>query len=240
MSIHINAQPGSVADTVLLPGDPLRAKYMAENYMQNVTRYNSVRDAFGYTGTYKGKRISVQATGMGIPSISIYATELMRDYGVQNLIRTGTCGGMAERVQLRDIVLGQASSTDSSIIANTFGPGVYFAPTADFDLLTTAAGIAKDAGYRTLVGNVLGEDRFYNDELDKQKLMDYGVLATEMETPALYLLAAKYHRRALAIMTVSDHLGRDEHLSADERQLTLDDMLTIGFETAATVAKSAE
>lgn len=236
MSTHINAEPGSIADTVLLPGDPLRAQYMAENYMTDVTRYNTVRNAFGYTGLYKGKRISVQATGMGIPSISIYATELMTQYGVQNLIRTGTCGGMAADVNLRDIVLAQASTTDSSIIANTFGPGVYFAPTGDFDMLQRAYKVAQDAGYRVKVGNVLGEDRFYNDELDKKKLADYGVLATEMETPALYLLAAKYHRRALAVMTVSDQLMRDEHLSADDRQLTLNDMIKIGFEVATQVA----
>jgi len=236
MSTHINAEPGSIADTVLLPGDPLRAQYMAENFMTDVTRYNTVRNAFGYTGLYKGKRISVQATGMGIPSISIYATELMTQYGVQNLIRTGTCGGMAADVNLRDIVLAQSSTTDSSIIANTFGPGVYFAPTGDFDMLQRAYQVAQDAGYRVKVGNVLGEDRFYNDELDKKKLADYGVLATEMETPALYLLAAKYHRRALAVMTVSDQLMRDEHLSADDRQLTLNDMIKIGFEVAAQVA----
>lgn len=237
MSTHINAPAGSIADTVLMPGDPLRAQYMAENFMTDVTRYNTVRNAFGFTGTYKGKRISVQATGMGIPSISIYATELMTEYGVQNLIRTGTCGGLAPEVKLRDVVLGQAASTDSSIIANTFGPGLYFAPVADFGLLQTAYQVASDAGYRTVVGNVLGEDRFYNDELDKTKLADYGILATEMEAPALYLLAAKYHRRALALMTVSDQLLRDEHLSADERQTTLDDMIRIGFEVAATVAK---
>ncbi|WDF82501.1 purine-nucleoside phosphorylase [Lacticaseibacillus pabuli] len=236
MSTHINAAPGSIADTVLLPGDPLRAKYMAENFMTDVTLYNTVRNAFGYTGLYKGKRVSVQATGMGIPSISIYATELMTEYGVQNLIRTGTCGGMADTVNLRDIVLAQSSTTDSSIIANTFGPGVYFAPTGDFDMLQRAYKVAQDAGYRVKVGNVLGEDRFYNDELDKGKLADYGVLATEMETPALYLLAAKYHRRALALMTVSDQLMRDEHLSADDRQLTLNDMIKIGFEVAAQVA----
>lgn len=237
MSIHIDAPAGAIAKTVLLPGDPLRAKYMADNFLEDVTQYNSVRDAFGYTGTYAGKRISVQATGMGIPSIAIYATELMRDYGVQNLIRTGTCGGMAADVQLRDIVLAQAASTDSSIIANTFGPGMYFAPTADYTLLRTAADNAARAGLRTTVGNVLGEDRFYNDEMDRQKLVDYGVKATEMETPGLYLLAAKYHRRALAIMTVSDHLQRDEHLSASERQTTLDAMIKLAFTTAASVTK---
>lgn len=232
MSTHINAPAGSIADTVLLPGDPLRAQYMAENFLTDVVRYNEVRAAYGYTGVYRGQKVSIQATGMGMPSIAIYSTELMRDYGVQRLIRTGTCGGLAEEVHLRDIVLAQAATTDSSMIVNTFGPGVSFAPTGDFNLLRKAATIAETSKLSFHVGNVLGEDQFYNDNLDRGKLADYGVLATEMEVPALYLLAAKYRRQALGIMTVSDHLVRDEHLSAEERQLTLNQMIELALQTA--------
>ncbi|KRM55313.1 purine-nucleoside phosphorylase [Lacticaseibacillus sharpeae] len=232
MSTHINAPAGSIADTVLLPGDPLRAQYMAENFLTDVVRYNEVRAAYGYTGVYRGQKVSIQATGMGMPSIAIYSTELMRDYGVQRLIRTGTCGGLAEEVHLRDIVLAQAATTDSSMIVNTFGPGVSFAPTGDFNLLRKAATIAETSKLSFHVGNVLGEDQFYNDNLDRGKLTDYGVLATEMEVPALYLLAAKYRRQALGIMTVSDHLVRDEHLSAEERQLTLNQMIELALQTA--------
>lgn len=193
--------------------------------------YNTVRNAFGYTGTYQGRRVSVQATGMGIPSISIYATELMKDYGVKTLIRVGTTGGLAPQVKVRDIVLAQGATTDSSIILNTFGAGLYFAPLADFGLLETAAQLAREDDLRCHVGNVLGEDRFYNDEMDRQKLIDYGVLATEMETPALYLLAAKYHRRALAILTVSNHLVTGEETTAQERQTSFDDMIRLALKT---------
>ena len=203
MSTHIDAPKGAIADVVLLPGDPLRAQYIAENFLDNAQRYNTVRNAFGFTGTFEGRRVSVQATGMGIPSISIYVNELIQDYGVKTLIRVGTAGGMGENVKVRDVVLAQGSSTDSSIILNTFGAGLYFAPLADFNLLREAANLADTSAIRYHVGNVLGEDRFYNDEMDRQKLIDYEVLATEMETPALYLLAAKYHVHALSILTVS-------------------------------------
>ncbi|KRN21989.1 purine-nucleoside phosphorylase [Lacticaseibacillus camelliae] len=231
MSTHIDAPQDAIADVVLLPGDPLRAKYIAETYLDDPVLYNTVRNAFGYTGTYQGRRVSVQATGMGIPSISIYATELMKDYGVKTLIRVGTTGGLAPQVKVRDIVLAQGATTDSSIILNTFGAGLYFAPLADFGLLETAAQLAREDDLRCHVGNVLGEDRFYNDEMDRQKLIDYGVLATEMETPALYLLAAKYHRRALAILTVSNHLVTGEETTAQERQTSFDDMIRLALKT---------
>lgn len=154
MSTHIDAPQDAIADVVLLPGDPLRAQYIAEHYFDNPVRYNTVRNAFGYTGTYKGRRISVQATGMGIPSISIYITELMQDYGVKTLIRVGTTGALSADVHVRDVVIAQGSSTDSSIILNTFGAGLYFAPLADFGLLHTAAdlAVAKNLSYH--VGNV--------------------------------------------------------------------------------------
>ena len=235
MSTHIDAPKGAIADVVLLPGDPLRAQYIAENFLDNARRYNTVRNAFGFTGTFEGRRVSVQATGMGIPSISIYVNELIQDYGVKTLIRVGTAGGMGENVKVRDVVLAQGSSTDSSIILNTFGAGLYFAPLADFNLLREAANLADTSAIRYHVGNVLGEDRFYNDEMDRQKLIDYEVLATEMETPALYLLAAKYHVHALSILTVSNHLVTGEETSAQERQTSFNDMIGLALGVAKTV-----
>lgn len=235
MSTHIDAPKGAIADVVLLPGDPLRAQYIAENFLDNAQRYNTVRNAFGFTGTFEGRRVSVQATGMGIPSISIYVNELIQDYGVKTLIRVGTAGGMGENVKVRDVVLAQGSSTDSSIILNTFGAGLYFAPLADFNLLRKAANLADTSAIRYHVGNVLGEDRFYNDEMDRQKLIDYEVLATEMETPALYLLAAKYHVHALSILTVSNHLVTGEETSAQERQTSFNDMIGLALGIAKTV-----
>lgn len=235
MSTHIDAPKGAIADVVLLPGDPLRAQYIAENFLDNAQRYNTVRNAFGFTGTFEGRRVSVQATGMGIPSISIYVNELIQDYGVKTLIRVGTAGGMGENVKVRDVVLAQGSSTDSSIILNTFGAGLYFAPLADFNLLREAANLADTSAIRYHVGNVLGEDRFYNDEMDRQKLIDYEALATEMETPALYLLAAKYHVHALSILTVSNHLVTGEETSAQERQTSFNDMIGLALGVAKTV-----
>lgn len=235
MSTHIDAPKGAIADVVLLPGDPLRAQYIAENFLDNAQRYNTVRNAFGFTGTFEGRRVSVQATGMGIPSISIYVNELIQDYGVKTLIRVGTAGGMGENVKVRDVVLAQGSSTDSSIILNTFGAGLYFAPLADFNLLREAANLADTSAIRYHVGNVLGEDRFYNDEMDRQKLIDYEVLATEMETPALYLLAAKYHVHALSILTVSNHLVTGEETSAQERQTSFNGMIGLALGVAKTV-----
>ena len=235
MSTHNDAPKGAIADVVLLPGDPLRAQYIAENFLDNAQRYNMVRNAFGFTGTFEGRRVSVQATGMGIPSISIYVNELIQDYGVKTLIRVGTAGGMGENVKVRDVVLAQGSSTDSSIILNTFGAGLYFAPLADFNLLREAANLADTSAIRYHVGNVLGEDRFYNDEMDRQKLIDYEVLATEMDTPALYLLAAKYHVHALSILTVSNHLVTGEETSAQERQTSFNDMIGLALGVAKTV-----
>jgi purine-nucleoside phosphorylase len=232
MSTHINAGREEIAGTVLLPGDPLRAKYIAEHFLSHAKLYNKVRNALGYTGEYKGKRISVQGTGMGIPSISIYATELIREYGARTLLRVGTCGGMSKETKIRDVILAQAASTDSSIIHNTFGGGIYYAPIADFGLLETAYHIAKENKIPVKVGNVLSEDRFYNDEINRGKLADYGVLAVEMEAVAIYTLAAKYHCRALAILTVSDHLISGEATSADERETSFNDMIKVALDTA--------
>ncbi|GAW98079.1 purine-nucleoside phosphorylase [Secundilactobacillus mixtipabuli] len=232
MSTHIGAKMGDIADTVLMPGDPLRAKYVADNFLENVVQYNSVRNAFGYTGTYKGHKVSVQGTGMGIPSISIYTNELIRFFGVKHLMRIGSIGGFGESVKIRDILIAESASTDSAIIQNTFKAGVIYAPTADFDMLLKAYESAKEAGVAVKVGNIFSADRFYNDEIDYQQLIDYGVLGTEMETAALYMLAAKYGVQALSINTVSDNLTTGEALSAQERQSSFSEMMTVALETA--------
>ena len=232
MSIHIAAKQGEIADIVLLPGDPLRAKYIAETFLEDVVQYNEVRNMFGYTGTYKGKRVSVQGSGMGVPSISIYANELMAEYGVQKLIRVGTCGAIQKDVKVRDVIIAQTSSTDSAINRVAFGGTIDFAPTADFDLLLKAYNAAKAADLNVRVGNIFTADQFYSDEHQNEKLAAYGVLAVEMETSALYTLAAKYGRQALTILTVSDHIITGEVTSSEERQTTFNDMMVIALEAA--------
>lgn len=232
MSVHIEAKKGDIAKSVLLPGDPLRAKYIAETFLEDVTQYNRVRNAFGYTGTYKGHRISVQGTGMGIPSMMIYGEELITEYGVENLIRVGSAGGMKEEVKIRDVVLAQGATTDSSINRRTFHDQVDFAPLADFSLLKTAYEVAQNQQIDVKVGNVLSADRFYNEELDKQKLARYGVMAVEMEAAGLYTLAAKHNKKALAILTISDHLLTGEETTSEEREKTFDEMMHIALETA--------
>lgn len=235
MSVHINAQKGDVAETILLPGDPLRAKYIADTYLEDVTCYNQVRGMLGFTGTYKGKRISVQGSGMGVPSISIYVNELISEYGVKNLIRVGTCGAMQQNIRVRDVILAQASSTDSSMNRNLF-TGFDFAPVASFPLLRAAYDRAVEKGLNLHVGNILSSDIFYRDDKSiTQKLMDYGVLAVEMETTALYTLAAKFGVNALTILTVSDHLLTGEETTAEERQTTFNEMLEVALDTAITL-----
>ncbi|MGB7473457.1 purine-nucleoside phosphorylase [Trichococcus sp.] len=231
MSTHIAAKPGQIADTVLLPGDPLRAKYIAETYLKDVEQYNSVRNMFGYTGTYKGKRVSVQGTGMGLPSIMIYANELITEYNVQNLIRVGSAGAIQKDIHVRDIVIAQGATTDSSVVSNTFNGQVNFAPICNFELMHNAYMVAKERKLSVHVGNVLSSDRFYNEELDKQKLADYGVLAVEMEAAGMYLLAAKYNRKALALLTISDHILTGEETTAEERETTFDDMMLVALES---------
>jgi purine-nucleoside phosphorylase len=231
LSIHINAKPGEIADIVLLPGDPLRAKYIAEKFLENATCYNEVRNMFGFTGTYKGHRISVQGTGMGVPSISIYITELMQDYGVKKLIRVGTCGALQKDVKVRDVILAQSASTDSKMNEIIFN-GIDFAPTANFDLLLKAYNAGLKAGLNLKVGNVFTADMFYSDENQNEKLARYGVLAVEMETAALYTLAAKYGRQALSVLTVSDHILTGEMTTAEERQTTFNDMIQVALEAA--------
>ena len=229
---HIAAEKGQIADRILLPGDPLRAKYIAETFLENPTEYTHVRGILGYTGTYNGVRVSVQGTGMGIPSISIYVHELIKEYGVKKLFRVGTCGGMHEDVKLRDVLIAQAATTDSSIVRNTFGPAINFAPIADYELLSLAVANTKKLGLRAKVGNIISVDRFYDDEIDSKKLRDYGILAVEMETAALYLLAAKFHVQALALFTVSDHLFTGEACSVEDRQTSFNDMIKIALATA--------
>ncbi len=231
MSVHINAKKGDIADTILLPGDPLRAKYIAETFLEDVVLYNDVRNMFGYTGTYKGKRISVQGTGMGVPSISIYVTELMSEYDVQKLIRVGTCGSIHHDVKVRDVIIAQSASTNSKMTEVIFN-SVNFAPTADFDLLLKAYNAGKEKGLNLKVGNVFTEDIFYNEHAEHEKWAQYGILALEMESSALYTLAAKFGRQALSILTVSDHLLTGEVTSSEERQLTFNDMIVVALEAA--------
>ncbi|RLQ92487.1 purine-nucleoside phosphorylase [Planomicrobium sp. Y74] len=231
MSVHINAKKGDIADTILLPGDPLRAKYIAETFLEDVTLYNEVRNMFGYTGTYKGKRISVQGTGMGVPSISIYTTELMNEYDVKKLIRVGTCGSIHKDVKVRDVILAQSASTDSNMNSIIFN-NVTYAPTANFDLLLKAYNAGLEKGLNLRVGNVFTEDVFYNDHAEHEKWAQYGVLALEMESSALYTLAAKFGAQALSILTVSDHLLTGEVTTAEERQTTFNDMIIVALEAA--------
>ncbi|GEC89276.1 MULTISPECIES: purine-nucleoside phosphorylase [Brevibacillus] len=232
MSIHIGAQQGQIAETILLPGDPLRAKYIAETFLEGAECYNNVRGMLGFTGTYKGKRVSVQGTGMGVPSISIYVNELMQSYGVQNLIRVGTCGAIQEDIKVRDVIIGMAASSDSQtnrLLLNQ----VDFAPTANFDLLHKAYQAATERNLSVKVGNIFTSDSFYRENLDLyKKLASYQVLAVEMESSALYTLAAKYKRNALSILTVSDHILTGEETSADERQTTFNEMIEVALDAA--------
>lgn len=233
MSIHINAPEGAIAESVLLPGDPLRAKFIAETFLEDAVCYNEVRGMYGFTGTYKGKRISVQGTGMGIPSISIYVNELIQSYGVKNLIRVGTCGGYTEKVKLRDLIIAMSASTDSNLNLVRF-QGRTFAPTASFDLLKPAYDIAVQKGFDPKVGNVYSSDVFYGDDNeDWKKWAEFGCLGVEMEAAALYTIAAKYGVNALTLLTVSDHFLTDEITSAEERQLTFTNMMEVALDTIA-------
>jgi purine-nucleoside phosphorylase len=232
MSIHIGAKENEIAQTVLLPGDPLRAKYIAENFLEDAKCYNEIRGMYGFTGYYKGKRVSVQGTGMGVPSLSIYVNELITSYNVKNLIRIGTCGALQPDIKLRDIVIAMSSSTDSAINKIRFN-GMDYAPTASFKLLKKAYDVAIEQGIQPKVGNILTTDTFYHDDHLSWKLWaKFGVLAVEMETAGLYTLAAKYKVDALTILTVSDSLVTGEATSAEERQKTFMDMVKIALEIA--------
>ena len=229
---HIAAEKGQIAERILLPGDPLRAKYIAENFLNGAKEYTHVRNILGYTGTYKGVPVSVQGTGMGIPSISIYVHELIHEYGCKKLFRVGTCGGMHPDVKLRDVLIAQAASTDSSLVRNIFGGTINFCPIADFTLLEKAVANTRRLQLKATVGNIISVDRFYDEDIDNDKLRKYGILGVEMEAAALYTLAAEAHVQALALFTVSDHLLTGESCTAEERQTSFNDMIRIALETA--------
>ncbi len=231
MSLHIEAKKGEIAETILLPGDPLRAKFVAENFLEDAVCYNKVRNIFGYTGTYKGKRISVQGTGMGIPSMSIYVTELIKDYGVKNLVRIGSCGAVKPEINLRDIILAEGASTDSQTNKLVFG-GADFAAIANFELLLKAYNVVKEKKMNVHVGNVLSSDIFYSDDPNFWKIWaKYGILGIDMEATALYSIAAKYGVKALTILTVSDQIVRGEATTSEERQTGFSKMIEIALET---------
>lgn len=231
VTTHIAAEPGDIAETVLLPGDPLRAQWIAGTYLSDVTCYSKVRNMLGFTGTYDGRRVSVQGTGMGQPSLAIYVHELLAEYGARTLVRVGSCGSLTADVGLRDIVIAISACTDSSMNQLRF-EGIDYAPAADFGLLRRAVDLAGDAGMRTHVGPILSADSFYSDRPElTTRLADYGVLAVEMEASALYTLAAKFGARALAVCTVSDSLVTGEHTTSDEREKTFGDMAELALRT---------
>ncbi|WP_273024813.1 purine-nucleoside phosphorylase [Rheinheimera sp.] len=226
---HINAPAGAFAETVLMPGDPLRAKHIAETFLTDAVCVNTVRNMFGYTGTYNGKRVSVLGSGMGVPSMSIYATELVKFYGVKNIIRIGSCGGLPLSVKVRDVVIGMGASTDSGVNRNRLA-GMDFAAIASFNLLEKAVAAARAKDIDVKVGNVFTSDLFYNpSETLFDTLEKYGVLAVEMEAAGLYGVAAEYGINALAIFTVSDHIRTGEALSAELRQTSFNEMVEVAL-----------
>lgn len=230
---HNSASPGDFAKTVLMPGDPLRAKFIAESFLERAALVNNVRGVQGYTGFWKGARVSVQASGMGIPSIGIYSWELYHDYGVENIIRVGSAGGLADSLKLRDVVAALGACTDSGF-AHQFGLRGTFAPIADWTLLREAMAAAEARGVTLRAGNVLSSDNFYNDGTDgPDPWKKMGVLAVEMEAAGLYMTAARAGRRALCLCTVSDHLYRPEELTPEERQNSFRDMIELALDTAA-------
>lgn len=229
---HNNAKKGDIAKVVLMPGDPLRAKYIAETFLENAVCYNTVRNMLGYTGYYKGKKMSVQGSGMGMPSIGIYSYELFSEYDVDSIIRVGTIGGMAENVELRDVILAEGACTDSAY-AGQYNLNGTFAPVASFDLLRKAAENAEKMGIKYHVGNILSSDKFYNDDKEASKnWLKMGVLGVEMEAAALYMNAARLNKSALCIATVSDHIFKETSTTAEERQTSFKDMMLIALETA--------
>ncbi len=231
MSTHLEAKPGEIAESVLLPGDPMRAKWIAETFLEDAVCYNDVRAMLGYTGTFKGSRISVQGTGMGIPSALIYCHELINEYGVKNLIRVGSAGAYQPDIQLRDIVIAMAASSTSGINNSRFINADY-SPTANFELLIKAANYARDHDIPIKAGNVLSSDEFYEDDIDAYKLWaEFGVLCVEMEAAGLYTIAAKHNVRALAILTISDSLVSKQRSTSEERETTFSNMVRIALNT---------
>ncbi|QZY30093.1 purine-nucleoside phosphorylase [Nocardioides coralli] len=229
MSTHIAAEPGEIAPTVLMPGDPMRARWIAETFLDGAQCYSEVRGMYGYTGTWQGRPVSVQGSGMGQPSLAIYANELFREYDVQSIIRVGSCGALTQKLAIRDLVIASGACTDSAMNRIAF-EGLDYAPVADFALLREAAAAAPEAH----VGLIFSSDSFYAARPELvSRMVDYGVLAVEMEASALYTLAAKYDRRALAICTVSDHIVTGEETSAQEREQTFSRMVEVALTAAA-------
>jgi purine-nucleoside phosphorylase len=237
MSVHIGGKPGDIAERVLLPGDPMRARWIAETFLQDAVCYTEVRGMLGFTGTYQGVRVSVQGSGMGMPSASIYTHELINEYGVQSVIRIGSCGALATDLNLGDVIAAIGSATDSNMNRARFDGLIDYAPVADFGLLRTAVEVAERHGVPMRVGPILAADAFYTDRPDLyDSLADYGVLAVEMESAAIYTIAARYRARALTILTVSDHIKTGDKMSSAEREKGFGDMVRIGLETAITDA----
>ena len=229
---HIKAEKGDFAPTVLMPGDPLRAKFIAENFLEDYKLVNEVRGMLGYTGKYKGKEVSVMGSGMGIPSIGIYSYELFDQYGVENIIRVGSCGAYTDKVRVRDVILVQAACTNSNFAAQ-YGLNGTFAPIADFDLLQAAKKAADGMGIKTSVGNIFSSDVFYEGGEGWKKWAEMGVLGVEMESAALYMNAAKLGKKALTILTVSDHFViKGEDTTSEEREKSFTDMMKIALEIA--------
>ncbi len=233
MSVHIGAEQGQIAERVLMPGDPMRAKWIAETFLEDAVCYSQVRGMLGFTGRWKGVEVSVQGSGMGMPSASIYTHELITEYGARTLIRVGSCGALADELHLGDVLAAIGAATDSNMNRVRFDGLVDYAPVADFTLLRAAVEVAEGRGTPIVVGPVLAADAFYTDRPDLyDALADYGVLAVEMESAALYTIAARYRARALTVLTVSDHIKRGEKLSAQEREQGFSRMVEIGLDAA--------
>lgn len=234
MTIHIGAKPGEIAETVLMPGDPYRAKWAAETFLENAKLVNEVRGMLGFTGTWKGHRVTIQGSGMGMPSLSIYANELIRDYDAKTLIRIGSCGGMQPSVGIRDVILAMTASTLSTPSRGIFKE-LNFAPCADWSLLRAAVAAAEMKGTTTHVGGIYSSDVFYDERPDlNEQMTRHGILGVEMEAAELYNLAARHSVRALAVLTVSDHLLTGEALPAEDRERSFGDMVEIALTAAFT------
>ncbi len=232
MTVHIGANPGDIAETVLLPGDPYRAKWAAEAFLDDPKLVNEVRGMLAFTGTWKGNAVTIHGTGMGMPSLSIYVNELIKDYGAQTLIRIGSCGGMQDKVKVRDVVLAMTSTTLSTPSRGIFKE-LQFAPCADWGLLRAAANAAEKKGVATHVGGIYSSDIFYDERPDlNEQMVRHGILGVEMEAAELYNLAARHGRRALAVLTVSDHLLTGEALPSEDRETSFGDMVEIALEAA--------
>lgn len=232
MTVHIGAKKGDIAPTVLLPGDPYRAKWAAETFLQDARCINEVRGMLGFTGTWRGHPVTIQGSGMGMPSLSIYANELIKEYDAQTLIRIGSCGGMQEKVGIRDVILAMTASTLSTPSRGIFKE-INFAPCADYGLLSAAYDAAMTKGVPTHVGGIYSSDVFYDERPDlNDQMMRHGILGVEMEAAELYNLAARYNRRALAVLTVSDHLITHEALPSEERERSFGDMVEIALQAA--------